>query len=241
MIAKYGQENDVFKSPTFAINISRSLKDCCDIAVFHIIKRKYSYLNVDAADAEANIGIFRRLLENMWKSEISRQAGNDLNTKTWNKVTIVPLAADLKLFRSYLVEKSRKAAEHLQANVKDYKAFALLMKTIFCRLLLLNRKRVGELQRIKLSTYLYNEDTQNKNYEESEQVVSPAEIILIKSVKRVVTRGKRGRGVPILFSKDIQDHVQLLIHTRQNFISKTNLYLFANKSSDFPITGYKVL
>lgn len=242
VIAKYDQQKDIFGSPTFAMNISRSLKDCCDIAILHIIKRKHNYINMSAVDAEANIGVFRRLLENMWKHEISHQAGNDLNTKTWNKVTIVPLATDLKLFRNYLIQKGSQAAKNLQLNIKDQKAHNLLLETVFCRLLLLNRKRVGELQRLKLSTYLSVDDTNSKSYEEFAEVVTPAENILMKNFKRVVTRGKRGRGVPILFSKDIQEHVQLLLQARSHFISERNLFLFASCTSDqFPIIGYRVV
>lgn len=42
VIAKYDAMKDMFGSPTFAMNISRSLKDCCDIAILKIIKRKYN-------------------------------------------------------------------------------------------------------------------------------------------------------------------------------------------------------
>lgn len=69
VIAKCDSQKDMFESPTFAMNIS--LKDCCDIAVLLIIKRKYNYMNISASEAEANIGIFRRLLENMRRQEIS--------------------------------------------------------------------------------------------------------------------------------------------------------------------------
>ncbi|CAH1972375.1 unnamed protein product [Acanthoscelides obtectus] len=40
VIARYNTQTDVFESPTFAMNISRSLKDCCDMAVLHIVKKK---------------------------------------------------------------------------------------------------------------------------------------------------------------------------------------------------------
>lgn len=100
IIAKYDIVQDKYNSPTFAMNISRSLKDCCDIAILHIIKRKHNYLNLSAAEAEENIKTFKNLLESTWKYEISSQASNDLNMKTWNKVTIVPLATDLQIFRN---------------------------------------------------------------------------------------------------------------------------------------------
>nr|CAH7765631.1 unnamed protein product [Callosobruchus chinensis] len=241
VIAKYDPNNDTYKSPTFAINISRSLKDCCDIAVLHIIKRKQNYLNLSASEAEANVRTFRNLLENMWKYEVSCQASNDLNVKTWNKITIVPLAADLRTFRDYLIEQSNKAFQDLEKNTKNLKAFNLLQETVFCRILLLNRKRVGELQRIKLDTYRLPENS-NRSYEEFDEAVSPAEKVLLKSFKRVVTRGKRGRGVPVLFSKDVQDHIEKILKVRSEFVKATNLFLFASPSSaSQPIVGYKVV
>ncbi|XP_074026426.1 uncharacterized protein isoform X1 [Leptinotarsa decemlineata] len=242
IIAKYDPQKEEFKPPTFAMNISRSLKDCCDIAILHIIKRKHNYLNLTASEAEAHVGLFKKLLETTWKHEISTKAGNDLNTKTWNKITLVPLAADLKLFRDYLIEKGTKAAQNLKQNIKNFKAFKILMETIFCRLLLLNRRRVGELQRIKLATYMYTEKSNNKNYEEFADAVTPAEKLLLKNFKRVVTRGKRGRGVPVLFSTDVQDHMKLLLQARSEFVNESNLFLFANPASkEQPLIGYKVI
>lgn len=151
VIGKYDPQKDVFMSPTFAMNISRSLKDLCNIAIHYVVKRKYNYLNISAAETEANINTFKNMIETTWKYEISSQAGHDLNTKTWNKVTLVPLAADLKLFRTYLIEKGNQAAKQLKIS-KSLSSYTLLMETAFCRLLLLNRRRVGELQRLKLST-----------------------------------------------------------------------------------------
>lgn len=242
VIAKYDPQKDEFESPTFAMNISRSLKDCCDIAILHIIKRKHNYLNLSASEAEAHVGLFRKLLETTWKHEISTKAGNDLNTKTWNKITLVPLAADLKVFRDYLIKKGTDAAQNLKQNIKNFEAFKMLMETIFCRLLLLNRRRVGELQRMKLATYMFTEKSNNKNYEEFADAVTPAEKILIKDFKRVVTRGKRGRGVPVLFSMDVQDHMKLFLQARSEFVNESNLFLFANPASkEQPLIGYKVM
>lgn len=239
-LAKYNPQKDMFMSPTFAMNISRSLKDLCDIAIHFILKRKHNYLNISSAEAEVNINTFRNMIENTWKHVISSKAGHDLNTKTWNKVTIVPLAADLKLFRTYLIERGNYASKQLKIS-KSLKQYILLMETAFCRLLLLNRRRVGELQRLKLSTYMLANDNTRQNYEEFAEAVTSTEQVLLKKFKRIVTRGKRGRGVPILFSTDIQDHIQLLIELRQSFLKKENEFLFANPNSDQSIVGYKVI
>lgn len=241
VIAKYDSKTDQFLSPTYAMNISRSLKDCCDIAILQTVKRKYNYHNVSAATIEADFTMFKTLLETTWKYEISSQAGSDLSIKTWNKVTIVPLAADIKLFRQYLIDTGNGAEKKLMENSFDLNSFNLLMETVFSRLLLLNRKRVGELQRMKLSTYLHAEHNSKVNYEEFSDAISLSEKVLIRNFKRVVTRGKRGRGVPVLFSIDMQAHIDILIKTRANFLKKDNLYLFCNTKTENPITGYKIV
>lgn len=56
---------------------------------------------------------------------------------------------------------------------------------------------------------------------------------LTKQFKRIVIRGKRGRGVPILFTLNIQKTIKFLLAVREatNFIDKQNPYLFALHNS----------
>lgn len=52
---------------------------------------------------------------------------------------------------------------------------------------------------------------------------------LTKQFKRIVIRGKRGRGVPILFTPIMQKTIKFLISAREvtNFVDTENPYLFA--------------
>ncbi|KAJ8930816.1 hypothetical protein NQ314_016348 [Rhamnusium bicolor] len=172
-IAQYDSDNELYKSPLYAMNISTSLKQCCDIAII--------------------------------------QAGTDLNMNKWNKVTMIPLATDLKLLKNYLIEKGNQAAAKLNSSggETDYK---ILIETVYCRIILLNRRRPGELQRLLLNTYKQYSINKNQNYEEFQDAISPTEKILMQRFKRIVIRGKRGRGVPVLFSTDVQEHIDLLLN-----------------------------
>lgn len=89
-----------------------------------------------------------RLFTANWKFEISNQAASSLNLNRWNKITIVPLSSDLKILRDYLLESATKAVERLQITNKDVSAYNILVDTIYCRVILLNRKHPGELQRM---------------------------------------------------------------------------------------------
>ena len=60
------------------------------------------YHNIDASEVKATLKTMIRLLESNWKFDIYSQAADDLNVKKWNKVTMVPLAQDLKLLKEQL-------------------------------------------------------------------------------------------------------------------------------------------
>lgn len=70
-IAKYDEETDSYHSPSFVISITRSLKNCCNIAELDIVNGKNHYENVASADVETKLAVFRSLLESMWKTQIS--------------------------------------------------------------------------------------------------------------------------------------------------------------------------
>ncbi|VEN59616.1 unnamed protein product [Callosobruchus maculatus] len=241
-IAKYNYEKDYFESPTLALNMGTTLKQCCDLAIVFALKRKHVFGTIPAAEVEAEIRSTIHLIATSWKYEISSKAANDLHVQAWNKVTIVPLASDLKILKEYLIKSANTAASTLQEDNHNKDAYMTLLETIFCRTILLNRRRPGELQRLPLCLYESNADGEGtEKYEEFLQAVTPSEKILMQSLKRVVIRGKRGRGVPVLFSVDVQEHINVILKYRVNFYSGPNPYLFGKPNSSETVCGYKTL
>ncbi|KAL1487853.1 hypothetical protein ABEB36_015503 [Hypothenemus hampei] len=66
--------------------------------------------------------------------------------------------------------------------------------------------------------------------EEFLQTLSESEKALTKSFKRVVTCGKGSKPVPILFSQPMQFE-EVLLNTRNLYVSNENKYLFANPNT----------
>lgn len=239
-VSKYNENDESFNAPTYAINISKSLKDCCTIAITCVLKRKFCFGSITSAEAEADLKTLIHLITSNWQFDISTQAANDLNSKKWNKVTIIPLASDLKIFKNFLIKESDSAANAVLADKMSIPKYSKLLELIFCRVLLLNRRRPGELQRVLLDTYR-TADMQT-NYEEFQDAITPSEKILMSKFKRIVIRGKRGRGVPVLFSTDVQTHISILLEVRDNIFGDiSNAYLFGRPKCKTPIAGYKVL
>nr|CAI5839502.1 unnamed protein product [Callosobruchus analis] len=106
--------------------------------------------------------------------------------------------------------------------------------------LLINRKRIGEVQYLKLKTYSNDEEI---NYaEEFLESLTENENMLAKHFKRVVTGGKGSKPVAILFPKRIQYFIDVLLTVRSRCVPSSNEYLFADpKTINRRISGYHTL
>ncbi|XP_074026283.1 uncharacterized protein isoform X1 [Leptinotarsa decemlineata] len=236
-VARYDSATNAYEVPSFAMNIVNSFKQCCDIAINFVLKGGES---VSSAEDVSQLRTMIHLFTANWKYEVSSQAANSLHLNKWNKITIVPLASDLKVLKQYLIDSAKRATEKLNTNNLDAIAYNLLVETIYCRVLLLNRRRPGELQRMLLQTYLTC-GNENGHYEEFESIITVSERLLLKKLKRVVIKGKRGRGVPVLFSDDVQKDIQLMVEIRPTIVPQENVFLFAKANIKTEISGYKVI
>lgn len=97
---------------------------------------------------------------------------------------------------------------------------------------LFNRKRIGDVQYLKVEKYTSN--VHSSNQEEFMKSLTELEMILSNKFKKVVTGGKGSKPVPILFSKRIQKFLDYLIEIRNKYdlVPQTNPYLFANPGSE---------
>nr|CAI5822599.1 unnamed protein product [Callosobruchus analis] len=181
IVARYDPTKEKFEAPTFAMNIVNSLKQCCDIAINFVLR-------VPNAEAEVRFRTMIHLFQANWRFEVSSVAASNLNLNKWNKTTIFPLASDLKLLMIYLLDIAKQNIEKLQTDTRDATAYNNLVETIFCRVILLNRRRPGELQRMLLDIYM-NCGNDKEQYQEFENIITKSERVLLRSLKRVVIRG----------------------------------------------------
>lgn len=185
ILGNYDIEKDRYETPPFAMNLSTTLKQCCNI----LLKKQGPYTEVDTGKIEADLKTLIQLTESNWKYDVSTQAARDLNEKKWNKITIVPLANDLKILKEYLNKKSLDVAIKIKEGLQTTETYTQLLETVYCRVLLLNRRRPGELQRITVHDYLESDNNDNNKYEEFDRALTASERILVKKFKRVVIRG----------------------------------------------------
>lgn len=234
IISRYDSETETYGAPSLAAHMGTELKDCIDVAHNMALKRHQSE-NVITHRLKA----LKELINTEWRYEVSTLANNDLQQKKWNKPSLIPLAKDLTLLKAYLRNESSKCITALHQNMQDEKSFKCLIEITYVQVLLLNRRRVGELQRMTVNCYITN--INNESSSEFEKCISESEKVLMKSFKRVIIKGKRARGVPVLFTEDMVKNVDLLIQARQNLVHHKNIYLFPNIRTLNSINGSQTI
>lgn len=230
-VARYNEKTDSFGSPSVILKLGQMLKQCCDLAEFLILKESGSGNHNTTQNEKESINIFKYMIEKQWSYELSSNASKEIYQNKWNKPAILPLTSDIKVFRDHIINVERKAYQALKLKPDNRLAFKELQESIMVQIVLLNRRRAGEVQRILLDTYL--NAPSEVSQEEIGHALSPVELELTKSFKRRVIHGKRGRGVPILFTTHLQKRLQFLLRLREtaSFINKGNPFLF-------PLTQY---
>lgn len=119
------------------------------------------------------------------------------------------LTSDINIFRDYLLLVQKNALFKLKINLSDTVSFRELQESVLAQLILSNCKRAGEVQRIFLKTYL---NCSTKVPQEGvENLLTKVELELTKMFNRMVIRGKRIRGVSILFTPTIQKAINVII------------------------------
>ncbi|KAG5896028.1 hypothetical protein JTB14_014257 [Gonioctena quinquepunctata] len=136
---------------------------------------------------------------------------------------MLPLTEDVIEISKFIAKEEQKCAEELKCDPRDISKLRYLTELLLAHVILLNRKRSGEAQRITINDYLGKEDI----YES----LTVTEKVLVKNIKRFTIREKKGRAVPVIFTKEMQRNTEVLLESRKLFAS-SNPYLFANPSTE---------
>ncbi|KAF5297805.1 hypothetical protein FQA39_LY11954 [Lamprigera yunnana] len=114
----------------------------------------------------------------------SKQLWRHKNSCAENPTKITVLSAsDLKILKEYLTTTATKSVSMLLRNKNAKNAYITLLETVYCGVILLNRKRTGELQRLLVSTYEETGMNGPPSHEQFTDAISPTEKILILKPK----------------------------------------------------------
>lgn len=147
MLAGFNEMTNTFEFPSLALKLGISLKKC------GILLRGEYMEDDDLRTFIPQIDYFLTVLEGKWSREINCHAHRTLFERKWNAPKRLPLARDIQIRHKFLKLKSDEAFNKLQESI-DVNIFQELSEITLVRTLILNRRRVGEMQYILLSDYL---------------------------------------------------------------------------------------
>lgn len=106
-------------------------------------------------------------------------------------------------------------------------AFKNVSEASLALMILINQKRVGDVQYIKLESYC-KENLTSSHQEECLNALSESEKKLFSYFKRIITLGKGSKSIPILFPKNVQMYIDGVLSARKTnkLIPGENPFLF---------------
>ncbi|KAG5864247.1 hypothetical protein JTB14_035610 [Gonioctena quinquepunctata] len=142
---------------------------------------------------------------------------------------MLPSTEDVIKISKLIAKEEQKCAEELKCDPRDISRLRYLTELSPAHVILLNRKRSGKAQRITINDYLRKEE--DMAVQDIYESLTVTEKVLVKNIERFTIRGKKGRAVPAIFTKEMQRNTEVLLGTRK-LIASSNSYLFANPSTE---------
>ncbi|KAJ8316567.1 hypothetical protein KUTeg_005882 [Tegillarca granosa] len=225
---EYNEEDHSYQKPSKALKIGHSLKKCSKYMKSEGLKA-HDKQKIDKANT------FLQLYEQDWKDQISSQALASLETKNYNKPKLLPLTKDVVKFDKYLKEEASALCRDIEKNVDNYSKLA---KVCLAQVILFNRKRSGEAERITLKGFTEAEVSGSGRPEPVVmETLSEFEKQLCNTHTRVEIKGKRGRRVPVLFTDAMKKSINILIKNRERSNVNSDLLFAKPGNSKFPYRG----
>jgi hypothetical protein len=223
-VCGYADATNKFQTPSLALKLGHSLKKCCAIAVCVSIKE-------GDRDKRKVCEDFMFLCDREWSTAVSSAALSTLQAQKMNKPQMLPLTEDIQTLNRYINEESKKCMELLEAGASP-ETWTNLGKLTLVAIILFNRRRGGEAERLLLGNYLQRNKTPLAIKDISDSL-SQVEKTLCSTYCRVEIRGKRGRTVPVILTPKNVKAIDVLNASRQTVgISEENPYVFAKLRSN---------
>ena len=225
--------------PSLALKLGNRLNACASLLL--------------ATALETGDAVLRRRCEDYltlhalkWREEVSSGALRALYQNKARKPDNLPLSADILKLSKYLTDQLHKCTVILKGDgaeeggdIINFKlsAWIRMAKLLLVRIILFNRKRQGEVSKMKIGDILLSQQTKHHRSSQQDDVIvekslDDIEKQMLEKYSLVHIVGKRGRIVPVLLDKEMSTAIEdYLIKYRQeslkDFILPENDFLFA--------------
>ncbi|KAK5649237.1 hypothetical protein RI129_000266 [Pyrocoelia pectoralis] len=225
ILGKFDKGTLILKSPATARDIGHLVKEVKKLWVLECTEKNQDHLIDDAKKfmrsfkAKFSILIGTTIAESQTQMNIVKGA------------VVLPKLDDIRKLNAYLIESRRKAYASLKKEFQ-VSIWKQLAEFTLVSILLLNRRRPGELQRMKLVHYEAIEKIDGGHNREVYSQLSDTDKNIAQKYSRIMLRGKKNKKIsPVLIDDEMEACINLLIHHRRSAkVSRMNPYVFAMPS-----------
>jgi hypothetical protein len=154
-VAGFNQETNRYKAPSLALKLGQNLCKCAWII-------KSEALEKGDKEREKSAEDFLNLYSINWKVDVSTNAHHSIVDAKKNKPKPLPLSEDVKCLTEYLKERMNDALTTLEKENTNKAAYKELCKSLLTLLILFNRRRSGEVSKMKITDYSVDKMTYNE-------------------------------------------------------------------------------
>jgi len=155
-LSGYNETENSYIHPSIALKLGHTVLQCADIIECQLI------IEGSSQDKINKIKNFVTVFQKEWKFSISSNACQDLSKIKFNKTINLPNAKDITVLHNYLLNQIQNVThlikEKKEINQETYK---IMCKTLLAQIILLNRRRSGEVERINVNDYLNRDKKKN--------------------------------------------------------------------------------
>ncbi|KAJ8931648.1 hypothetical protein NQ314_015417 [Rhamnusium bicolor] len=106
----------------------------------------------DTSQKKSKIKDLKKLIEGHWCIELSSLALKNLKEKQWEKPSALPLTSDIEKLKKFIDDRAADSFNKLKMNIDVKNNYKILTECLTLTVMF-NRKRVGEVQYLKIDTY----------------------------------------------------------------------------------------
>lgn len=224
----YESRGNTFAIPSLATKLGNAL-----VKVSKLLKAQGLISNNQELVKHASE--FQEVHNQKWNALVSATALRNIVEAKWNAPALMPFTEDVQRMHQFLCEKLKEWSVTLSESPST-KAWIALAKVCLTQTILFNRRREGEVASMPLSAFL-SRDTSD-HHQDLDWALSEVEKKLCRHFSRIVTRGKRGRAVPILLTPNLLHALELLVQQREACgVLQDNVYMFARPAAMSHLRG----
>ncbi|KAK3917272.1 DEAD-box ATP-dependent RNA helicase 53 [Frankliniella fusca] len=167
-----------YDTSLLVLKLKQSLLKCC------YVYRGMCLDNFETHGLVKSIDMYESRLQKKFKGDCSKLAHKTLEENKWNAEDRLPVASDVKKLHDNLKKEERKFKDALEVNpTEDF--YRKLTEVVLCQIIMLNRRRVGEVQFMTLDQYEKALKLGDKEDEEVAGSLSEMEKALVKRLQLI--------------------------------------------------------